>query len=526
MLPQASSAGSSPRIAVIGAGFAGIGAAVKLRQAGFHDVTVLERAGDVGGVWRDNVYPGCACDVQSHLYSLSFAPNPSWTRAYSPQPEILDYLRRTARDFQVTPKFHHEVRDIRWQSGAWHIETAQHGTIEADVVVGAQGALSEPALPNIAGLEGFGGKVMHSARWDESYDITGKRVAIIGTGASAIQIIPHAAKAAAHLAVFQRTPPWVFPRNDHEIPAWRRRLFERSDLARRVMRAFIRGTRSLLLNGFVNARVERFLRGLAVKFLRASVRDRALRARLTPDYKLGCKRILLSDDYYPAMQRDNVTLVTDGIREITERGVVDASGVEHAVDCIVVATGFQITDPPFARHVVGRDGRTMKDFFGKSPRAHVGTTVPGFPNFFIMQGPNTGLGHTSVLEMIEGQLDHVVDAVAHIAAHGAIEPTQQALDQWLAEVDRDMKGTVWVEGGCSSWYLDETGRNSTIWPGSTTAYRKRARFVASDYRAPPSEIRALAPSSTSSASSSSASSATDLVAAAARGTASHPGVSP
>ncbi len=478
--PAAASSPSSPRIAVIGAGFAGIGAAVRLREAGFHDVTILERAGDVGGVWRDNTYPGCACDVQSHLYSLSFAPNPSWTRSYSSQPEIFAYLKRVAAARGVRPRFHHEVKALRWRDGAWHIETSR-GAFVADVVVGAQGALSEPAVPSLPGIERFTGDVMHSARWNHDVDLRGRNVAVVGTGASAIQIIPAIAPLVGGLTVHQRTPPWIFPRNDRPISERRKRAYARAPVLQRMVRGAVSSMRGVLLAGFIDARAERLLRRLALRYLRASVKDPALRAKLTPGYAVGCKRILMSDDYYAALQRDNVELVVDGVSEVRERSIVDGAGVARDVDVIVLATGFRVTDPPMARTVFGRDGRTLKERWGDTPFAHVGTTIPGFPNFFLLQGPNTGLGHTSVLTMIEAQLDHVVDAVGHIAAHGAIEPTEEATARFLADVDNKMRGTVWVSGGCSSWYLDGSGRNSTLWPRSPRAFKKRAAFRGADY---------------------------------------------
>jgi cation diffusion facilitator CzcD-associated flavoprotein CzcO len=486
---------TTPRIAIVGAGFSGLAAAIRLRHAGFDDVTILERGDEVGGVWRDNTYPGCACDVQSHLYSLSFAPNPSWSRNFSPQPEILAYLKRLTDEHQLRPRirFGRDVTGLRWDHGThnWHIEArASSGStesIDADVVVGAHGALSEPAMPAIEGLDAFPGKVMHSARWDGAHDLRGERVAVVGTGASAIQIVPAIQQHVKQLVVFQRTPPWIFPRGDHAIEERTRRLFSRSPVAHRAFRGFLAATRELLLAGFLDPRAEKLMRRLALRHLARRVRDPELRRMLTPDYGVGCKRILLSDNYLPALTKENVRVVPHGVRAVRGRTIIDSAGGEHDVDTIVLATGFRVTDPPLARLVVGRGGETLASVWRGSPQAHVGTTVHGFPSLFLLQGPNTGLGHSSVLEMIEAQVEHVVAAVAHASSLGAssgvfaIEPTRDAQARWVGEVDRKMRSTVWSTGGCASWYIDATGRNSTIWPGSIRAYRRRSTFRPSDY---------------------------------------------
>ena len=476
------------RIAIIGAGFAGIGAAVRLAQAGFRDVVILERAGDVGGVWRDNVYPGCACDVQSHLYSLSFALNPTWSRSFSPQPEILAYLKRVAVEHGVREKirFGHDVRGARWVDGAWHIDVQTSAGAEElvfDAIVGAQGGLSEPATPAIPGLSTFAGKVMHSARWDTQYDLRGKKVAVIGTGASAIQIVPAIQPLVDELVLFQRTPPWVFPRRDEAISENARRWFARVPALQWLVRAGIAALRELLLLAFLYPSAQRYMRKLATRYLERKIKDPVLRAKLTPSYAVGCKRILLSDNYLPALVKKNVHVVTEGIRAVGERSIVDNAGAEHAVDAIVLGTGFRVTDPPFAKHVVGKDGRTLAEVWNGSMKAHVGTTVHGFPSLFLLQGPNTGLGHTSVIQVIEIQIDHVVKALRHVARAGAaaLEPTMAAQDRFVADVDRAMPRTVWSTGGCASWYIDATGRNSTIWPGSIRAFRRRIAFRAADY---------------------------------------------
>jgi cation diffusion facilitator CzcD-associated flavoprotein CzcO len=469
------------QIAIIGAGFGGIGAAVRLRQAGFSDLTIFERADELGGVWRDNTYPGCACDVPSHLYSFSFAPNPGWSHSFSRQPEIWDYLRRVACEFGVLPhaRFGQEVLAATWAEGRrrWLIETSR-GAYEAEFLVVGSGALSEPALPALPGLERFAGVSFHSARWDHGYDLAGRRVAVVGTGASAIQFIPAIQPQVGRLLVFQRTPPWILPRVERPIALAERRLFARFPPLQLLRRAGIYAVRELLVTAFRHPRLMRWtLQRAAERFLERSVPDPALRARLTPRYAVGCKRILASNDYLPALQRPNVGLITERIVAVTPRGPVTEDGVEHEVDAIIFGTGFKVTAQPIAGKIRGRDGRTLAETWGASPQAHLGTTVAGFPNMFFLQGPNTGLGNTSVIYMIERQIEHMVLALRHMRERGAtaIEPRPEAQAAFVAAVDRAMRGTVWTDGGCASWYLDATGRNSTLWPGYTWQFARRLR---------------------------------------------------
>jgi cation diffusion facilitator CzcD-associated flavoprotein CzcO len=475
------------QIAIIGSGFGGLGAAIRLRQRGFTDFLIFERASDVGGTWRDNTYPGCACDVQSHLYSFSFAPNPDWSRSYSPQPEIWEYLRRCARDFGVLPRvrFRHEVREAAWDERMqlWRIETSQ-GTYAARVLVLASGALSEPALPELPGMETFEGRAFHSARWDHSYNLTGKRVAVVGTGASAVQFVPEIQPLVSKLYVFQRTPPWVMPRTDRALGPGERRLFRRFPAAQRAARYALYLLRELLVLGFRHVPLSKLVERLALRHLERSVPDAELRARLTPNYSIGCKRILVSNDYLPALTRPNVELVTCAVSEVRPHAVVGCDGVEREIDAIIYGTGFRVTDPPLAGHVRGRGGSTLEEVWAGSPRAHAGTTVAGFPNLFLLMGPNTGLGHTSVLIMLEAQIEHLLSALEHMRARGAaaVEPRAEAQAAYVEEVQKRMTGTVWTAGGCASWYLDRTGRNSTLWPDSTRRFRRRiARLDPAEY---------------------------------------------
>ena len=468
------------RVAIVGTGFSGLGLAIRLKQRGIDDFVVLERAEDIGGTWRDNTYPGCACDVPSHLYSFSFAPNPGWTRAYSPWNEIQSYLRQCAERFDITPHIRYgaEVRDAAWDDldHCWRLTTAR-GPLTADVLALGNGPLSEPSLPPIPGIDHFTGTLFHSARWDHNHDLTGERVAVIGTGASAIQFVPQIQPRVGHLTLFQRTPPWIVPRLDHPITDARRALFRALPLAQRIARDAIYWQRELYVLAFVyRPQMIKAAERLALRHLSASVADPLLRAKLTPTYTMGCKRVLLSDDFYPAVCQQNVEVVTDRIREVRAASVVTEDGTERPIDTIILATGFHVTDMPVAARIAGRDGRTLSDAWRDGPRAYLGATVAGFPNLFLLIGPNTGLGHTSMVFMIESQLAYILDALRAMERHHlrAVDVRPQAQDAFNDEIQRRMRGTVWASG-CSSWYLDAGGRNSTLWPGFTWEYRLRTR---------------------------------------------------
>jgi cation diffusion facilitator CzcD-associated flavoprotein CzcO len=474
-------------VAIVGAGFGGLGAAIRLKQRGRDDFLVFEQAHDIGGTWRDNTYPGCACDVPSHLYSFSFALNPAWTDTFSGQPEIWAYLKATAVRFGVTPhlRFGHELLGADWDdsAGRWRLSTS-HGEYSARVLVIATGPLSQPSTPDIPGLESFAGTTFHSARWRHDVDLSGARVAVIGTGASAIQFVPEIAPVAGALTLFQRTAPWVLPRASRRITGFEHAVYRWVPGAQRLARGGLYWARELFALGFLHPRVNRLASRVGSGHLRRQVRDPVLRAKLTPTFVMGCKRVLLSNDYYPALTRDNVTVVTESIREVRPHGVVTADGVEHPADTIILGTGFHVTDPPMAGLIRGRDGRSLAQVWQPTMRAHRGTTVSGFPNLFILLGPNTGLGHTSVVLMVETQIRYLLAALDHQRRAGVayMEPTEQAQARDAAEVDARMASTVWMTGGCRSWYLDATGRNSTLWPGYATAYRLRLRkFRAGDY---------------------------------------------
>jgi cation diffusion facilitator CzcD-associated flavoprotein CzcO len=475
-------------VAIVGAGFSGLGLAIRLRQLGRDDFLVLERGDDVGGTWHYNTYPGCACDIPSHLYSFSFAPNPEWTQTYSPQPEIKTYLRRCAEEFDVrrSIRFGCEVTGAAWDeaAGRWRVETSD-GELTARVLVSAMGPLVEPRIPDLPGLERFEGSVFHSARWDHDYDLAGQRVAAVGTGASAIQFVPEIQPRVERLHVFQRTAPWVVPHSNRPISKRERRLYRRFPAAQRVARGFTYLVREPLVLGFVKSpRLMRVVERLARRHIAEQVPDPELRAKVTPDYTIGCKRILPSNRWYPALGEANVELVPDAIVEVRPSSVVDAAGVEREVNAIIFGTGFHVTDIPAAKFVRGRDGATLEDVWGASPSAYLGTTVAGFPNLFFLLGPNTGLGHNSIVYMVESQIAYVLDAMRTMDERGAnaVEVRGEAQAAYNADVDAQMADTVW-SSGCASWYIDATGRNSTLWPDWTWRYRQRtARFDAERYR--------------------------------------------
>ncbi|MFD7232733.1 flavin-containing monooxygenase [Streptomyces sp. NPDC059881] len=472
------------RVAVIGSGFGGLGAAVRLRREGITDFVVLERADSVGGTWRDNSYPGCACDVPSHLYSFSFAPNPDWPRTFSGQEHIRAYLEHVADVFRLRPhiRLGHEVQMMRWDTDGlrWEIETSR-GRITADVVVSATGPLSDPKVPEIPGLASFPGKVFHSARWDHDYDLRGKRVAMIGTGASAIQIVPSIQPEVERLTLFQRTAPWVMPRMDRRVTAAERWLHRQLPFTGTARRGLLWGIRELQVSAFTKRPNQLgLIESLAKANMAKSIKDPALRAKLTPSYRIGCKRILLSSDYYPALARPNVDVVASGLAEIRGSTLVAADGTETEADAVVFGTGFHVTDMPIAERVVGADGHTLAEAWKDGMESLRGATAAGFPNWMTIIGPNTGLGNSSMILMIESQLNYMADYMRQLNVLGgrvALGARPSAVGAWNRRVQERMKRTVWNTGGCTSWYLDASGRNTTIWPGTTGEFRRQTRGV-------------------------------------------------
>jgi cation diffusion facilitator CzcD-associated flavoprotein CzcO len=478
---QAAPLPSHVRVAIIGAGFGGIGAAIALRKAGHTDVVVLERATAVGGTWRDNSYPGCTCDVPSHLYSFSFAPNPDWTRSFSRQAEIWDYLERVADRYGLrgSIRFEATMTEARWDASRarWRIRTSR-GDLTADVLVSAAGPLSAPALPDIPGLASFPGPVFHSARWDHDFDLTGKRVAVVGTGASAIQIVPEIQPRAGRLVLFQRTPAWVMPRRDRKISEAEKWLYRHVPLTQQAARFGIYLSREPLVGAFVKRpQILRAAQRVALGNMAKSITDPDLRVKLTPDYIMGCKRILLSNDYYPALAQPNVDVVAAGLAKVDGSTLTAQDGTSHDVDAIAFATGFQATDVPIARHIYGAAGVSLAEAWNRDMRALRGTTVPGFPNMCLIIGPNTGLGHNSMVHIIESQLSYIADYLATLDRTGAaaLDARPAAEERWCADIERRMASTVWATGGCVSWYLNAAGRNPTLWPASTIRFRLATR---------------------------------------------------
>lgn len=494
-------------IVVIGAGFGGICMGLALLRAGITRFLILEKSEDLGGVWRDNSYPGAACDVPSHLYSFSFAPNPDWSHTFATQPEIHAYLRDCAERFGLLPHIHfrHALAEARFDEGrdVWRLETEGGRQLYARTVVTATGLLGRPAMPRIEGMDTFRGRSFHSARWDHGFDPQGKRVAVIGTGASATQFVPAIAGKVGELLVFQRTPSWLTLRGDKPYPAWRKRLFRRLPLAMRLHRALIyakyesRALAFTRLKAIMHFAVGKPFRTMLVR----DIADPALRARLTPDYPIGCKRILLSDDYLASFARPNVRLVNDPVLRIVPEGIVDADGSLHRVDAIVYGTGFAATDFLAPMRVSGRGGLELNSAWRNGAEAYLGMTVPGFPNFFMLYGPNTNLGHNSIVYMLESQVAHVMRCLRAMQAAKAtsVEIGPATHRQFNRGLQAQLKGSVW--NGCSSWYLDRNGHNSANWPGFSFSYRWRARhasLAAYRFAAPlpehPGGLRIRAPS--------------------------------
>lgn len=474
---------------IIGSGFAGLAMAIALTRAGIEDFVVLEKAGSIGGTWRDNVYPGCACDVPSHLYSFSFEPNPRWSATYSPQPEIRAYMERCADKYDVRRhvRLHTEARsaELDERTGQWTVTTSAGDRIGARIVVGGLGPLHRFSLPDIPGRASFQGEMFHSAAWDTSFEPAGKRIAAIGTGASAIQFVPELAKTAAKLHLFQRTPAWVLPRIERRYSERTKRLFERVPAIHALFREAIFWSLEARGYGFVNnPAILRWMERFAIKHIHASIQDPALRAKVTPSYRMGCKRILMSNTYYPALARPNVEVITEGIREITPTGIVAADGVERPVDAIVFGTGFDVHDYLGPLQVKGLGGRDLGRLWAEQgAHAYLGTTISGFPGLFLMVGPNTGLGHNSIIYMIEAQVEYIMSHVKELrAAPGAWLDVREDVERaYNEEIQRRLRATVWASG-CASWYLDAHGRNTTLWPGFCFQYRQRTgKFDRRDY---------------------------------------------
>ena len=474
---------TSTRILIIGTGFAGLGMAIRLKQRGIDDFIVLERDVGVGGTWRVNTYPGAACDIMSNLYSFSFEPNPGWSRTYPPQAEILAYLERCADKYGVRPhvRFGRDVvRAVFDEARArWTVTTASGETYEASVVVSGTGGLSRPSYPDIEGLRSFEGTMFHSARWDHAADLRGKTVGVIGTGASAIQFVPKVAEVAGKLRLFQRTPPWIMPKEDHAVSALRRAMYRLVPDTQRLVRLGIYCRNELAALGFVvDPKLMRLAERMCRRHLERAVADPALRERLTPGYMVGCKRILLSNDYYPALQRPNVELVTDGIDRVVGEGVITRDGTLRKLDALILGTGFYAAEQVAPFEVKGRAGVDLAEVWRDGAEAYLGTTVSGFPNWFMIVGPNTGLGHSSMVYIIESQIAYILSALEVLESPGVRFVDVKAREQRLynRRLHERLRRSVW-DSGCASWYRTRDGKNTVLWPGFTFEFRAATRSL-------------------------------------------------
>ena len=488
--PSAASAATNVDVLIVGAGFSGICMGIKLLEAGMKSFLIIEKSEDIGGTWRDNRYPGCACDIPSHLYSFSFAPSTEWTRMYPGQQEIHDYLKRCIEHYGLAPYLRLNTRfcEAVWDEceGIWNVTAADGMCIRARVLVSGMGALHVPRYPDLKGLDRFKGPAFHSATWDHRVELDGKNVAVVGTGASAIQFVPQIAPRVGKLSLFQRTPPWIIPRLDFAFSEKWKRRFRSIPITRWALRQYIFWRQEFRVLGFLgNESVRTKAKDIALRHLARRIEDPKVRAALTPNYQLGCKRVLVSDDYYPPLNRSNVELVTEGIAEVREHTIVTRDGVERPIDVLIYGTGFRATEPLIGCRVVGRGGVEIHDAWQKRMSAYLGVTVTGFPNFFMLLGPNTGLGHNSVVLMIEAQVRYAMKCLKLMnrRKRRVIEVRPETQRRFVEEIYRRMSGTVWHSGGCHSWYQDQnTGEITTLWPGSVVSYLRRTRSVsASDY---------------------------------------------
>ncbi len=469
-------------VLIIGTGFAGLGMGIRLKEAGFHDFLILEQGDGVGGTWRDNHYPGAACDIPSYLYSFSFEQNHAWSRSFGEQAEILAYLNHCADKYGLRPHLRLQTEVTRAvvdeHAGVWTVQTKHGAAVRARSLVSGCGGLSRPSYPEIEGLSSFRGKTFHSARWDHAYALEGKRVGVIGTGASSIQLVPAIAAKVGKLTVFQRTPPWIVPKYDVPIPERMKETFRLAPALQRLTRTAIYWLLESRAYAFVkNPALLTKAEPEALRYLESRVRDPELRAKLTPRYTMGCKRILLSNDYFDALQRDNVELITDRIERVTAAGVRTSDGAEHPLDALVCATGFQAAEAVSPFEIRGRGGRDLNEVWKDGAEAYLGTTVAGFPNLFLLVGPNTGLGHNSMVFIIESQIAYVLDAVRtmkkeHLERVEVRPDVQRAYNEQL---QARLARTVWSTGGCKAWYTTRDGKNTTLWPGFTFEYRLRTR---------------------------------------------------
>jgi cation diffusion facilitator CzcD-associated flavoprotein CzcO len=472
-------------VLIVGAGFSGLCMGIKLLEAGIKDFLIIEKSAEIGGTWWENRYPGCACDVPSHLYSFSFERNPNWTRMFASAPEIHEYLKSCVQRCGLAPYIRLKTRfqEAAWDEveSVWGVTAGDNLRIQARVLVSGVGALHVPRYPEIPGREQFAGPSFHSATWKPEVDLTGKTAAVIGTGASAIQFVPQIVPRVGKLYLFQRTPPWIIPRQDSAISEKWRRRFRNVPGATWAFRQFLFFSLEWRVLAFLgNMRVRNYFGDIARRHLERVIKDPKLRAALTPNYEIGCKRILLSDDFYPALIEPHVELVTEKIAEVRRNSVVTCDGVERPVDVLILGTGFQVTEPFIGMRLIGRHGIEIHDVWRNGKSAYLGVTVNGFPNFFMLLGPNTGLGHNSVVLMIEAQVSYVMQCLKMMRQRkiAVMEVRPETQQNFAAKMRDRLSRTVWQAGGCRSWYQDtRTGENTTLWPGSVLGYRREMRTV-------------------------------------------------
>ncbi|OLT35547.1 4-hydroxyacetophenone monooxygenase [Rhodococcus sp. CUA-806] len=462
-------------VAIIGGGFAGIGTAIRLKQKRIDNIAVFERGTAVGGTWRDNTYPGAACDIPSRLYSYSFAPNPDWSHTYSGSAEILQYIERMVEDFGVRPflRLGHNVTGVSWIDAeqVWELSFTDQVPVRARSVVMASGPLANASFPSIRGIESYEGHKIHSARWDHDYDFTDKKVAVIGTGASGVQIVPELVKVAKSVKVFQRTPGWALPRTNFATSQRTKDIYRRFPATQTLARkAWFWGHESVALGVVWNSPLTRVVEGVGKMHLRRQVKDPWLRRQLTPDFRAGCKRLLMTSAFYPALQKDNCTLVTWPIARLAPKGIRTVEGIEHQADVIVFATGFDVSKTGTPVPVTGRDGRVLADEWSSGAKAYKSIAVSGYPNMYFTFGPNSGPGHSSALVYMEAQIDYLVDAISYGLAREAVLDVRadRQLD-YNTDLQRRLQKTTW-NSGCSSWYLTEDGFNATMFPGFASQY--------------------------------------------------------
>jgi cation diffusion facilitator CzcD-associated flavoprotein CzcO len=481
-------------VLIVGAGFSGICMGIKLLEAGMKSFLIIEKSDDIGGTWWENRYPGCACDIPSHLYSFSFAPSTEWTRMYPGQQEIHDYLKSCVERYGLVPylRLNTRFQEAIWNEskGVWNAVAGEGMRIRARVLVSGMGALHVPRYPELKGRDGFKGPAFHSATWDHGVDLDGKNVAVVGTGASAIQFVPQIAPRVGKLYLFQRTPPWIVPRLDFAFSEKWKRRFRGFPITRWALRQYIFWRQEFRVLGFLgNESIRKKAEEIALRHLAGRIKDPEMRAALTPNYELGCKRVLVSDDYYPTLNRSNVELVSEGISEVCEHSVVTSDGVERPVDVLIYGTGFRASEPLIGCRVTGKGGVEIHDAWKNRMTAYLGIAVNGFPNFFMLLGPNTGLGHNSVVLMIEAQVRYAMNCLRLMKRKNqrVLEVRAEIQDSFVEEIYRRMPRTVWQSGGCQSWYQDQnTGEITTLWPGSVVDYLRRTRSVSSsDYELKP-----------------------------------------